>query len=160
MGAGVVGAWPACLFPTRRGFVTAALLLELMCMSYTRAKTQCVHTMVILQTITITLHTSQKLAQRICCWAQCTSNCWEKCLAPLFLTAMCVEIFGELSADFPQLGLRSGGICFLQGWVFLPLTWAFVSRETYERAGPFVSCCHGCASVSPPQQVPQVVKLH
>lgn len=160
MGAGVVGAWPACLFPTRRSFVTSALLPGLACVSYTRAKTRCVHTMVILQNIKITLHISQKLAQRICCGAQCTSNCWEKCLAPLFLAAMQVETFGELSADSPQLGLRLGGICFLQGRVFLLLAWAFVSRETYEKAGPFISCCHGCASMSPPQQDPQVVKLH
>lgn len=75
MGAGVVGAWPACLFPTRCSFVTSALLPGLACVSYTRAKTRCVHTMVILQNIKITLHISQKLAQRICCGAQCTSNC-------------------------------------------------------------------------------------
>lgn len=69
------------------------------------------------------LHMSQKLAGRTCCLAQCISDCWEKCLAPLFLTALWAETFRELITDFLPAGPggRSGGICFLQGWVFLPL---------------------------------------
>ena len=49
MGAGVVGAWPACLFLTRRSLVTSALSPVLVYVSCTWAKSLHVHTVFILQ---------------------------------------------------------------------------------------------------------------
>lgn len=81
-----------------------------------------VHTVIILQTVKITLHTSQKLAQRTCCWAQRISNCWKKkSVWLLFFLEPCAWKPSESSVQtFPWLAQRLGGVWFLQGRVFLP----------------------------------------
>jgi len=118
------------------------------------------HTVVILQTTKITLHTSQKLARS---WAQCIGGCREEKSTWIFFF---LQPHGwkpsDLRADFSPASLEVG-------WYLLPAGMRFpgiyspralVSCESSEKAGPFLSCCRRCAGVSPPQQVPQVVELH
>lgn len=103
------------------------------------------------------LYIHLRIWQRTHCWARCISE--KRKLSGSLLS---YSHFGRSQCRIPPGGLEIGCYLLPSGTYFLDTYFPGVldSCETYERAGPFLSCSHRCADVSTPQQVPQVVELH
>lgn len=119
LAAGEDGAWPACLFLTSCSLVTCALSPELVCMSCASGKTY-LCTCRLWRLLYICLRSWQG---GLTVWLIALVTA-EKSVWLLFSLQPCEWKHLESSLQtFSQLALggRSGGIFFLQGWVFLPL---------------------------------------
>lgn len=153
MGAGVAGARPVRHLLSRCSPVVSAP--EVMCVSCARGL--CVHSMVVLQAVKITLNMSQRTL-----WAQCISDHWEEKSFWLRFHSHGWKPLESSVQILPQFGPDIGW-CLLPSETGFPATYlpgTLVSCKTYERDGPFLSCCHRCAGVCQLQQVPRVAELH